>query len=574
MQKNNSKLNSKILIISQLRSKFSEKNNSHILFLNEGCRLYKTNKEYKYELYKNISVLNYKINSIDKNFSYLLEIYESLLETLSIKLNKIHNLSYSVQSWRIIIGPWLFEFISIIFYNWKALEYINNNYSIKHVEIAKSKKVSTNFRDYKDFVCSSTTDEFNNIIYTDLLKYFKNIKIKYFFINKKKNKKIKNKFLDYIIKFFESKNVTHIFTVSGGGCIHLIDSLRKSEKIKTVCVHHEQSATMAAEGYTRLKKIIGVSIVTAGPGGINALNGVFGCWTDSIPSFIISGQVSLNQSIRDTNVRQFGDQEYPIIDSAKTMTKYAVMIDDKNTIKYHLEKAYYEATSGRPGPVWIDVPLDIQGSIINENDLIGYVPNEDKTLVDDQTINEIVSLLCQSKKPLIIVGNGIKVSNSESKLLQLLSKTGIPVMTNCHSAIDTVNESYEYYSGRYGILGQRSSNKIIQECDFLLCLGSRLILKTTGYNVNEFAKNAKKVIVDIDINEIKKHKFKIDYSINNDVNAVLDQLLTKTINVSISDWQTYCKKLRSEDSFVFKKHYELKDITSIYVFIEKLCLIY
>ena len=203
MQKNNSKLNSKILIISQLRSKFSEKNNSHILFLNEGCRLYKTNKEYKYELYKNISVLNYKINSIDKNFSYLLEIYESLLETLSIKLNKIHNLSYSVQSWRIIIGPGLFEFISIIFYNWKALEYINNNYSIKHVEIAKSKKVSTNFRDYKDFVCSSTTDEFNNIIYTDLLKYFKNIKIKYFFINKKKNKKIKNKFLDYIIKFLD-----------------------------------------------------------------------------------------------------------------------------------------------------------------------------------------------------------------------------------------------------------------------------------------------------------------------------------------------------------------------------------
>lgn len=375
---------------------------------------------------------------------------------------------------------------------------------------------------------------------------------------------------DYIIKFFESKNVTHIFTVSGGGCIHLIDSLRKSEKIKTVCVHHEQSATMAAEGYTRLKKIIGVSIVTTGPGGINALNGVFGCWTDSIPSFIISGQVSLNQSIRDTNVRQFGDQEYPIIDSAKTMTKYAVMIDDKNTIKYHLEKAYYEATSGRPGPVWIDVPLDIQGSIINENDLIGYVPNKDKTLVDDQTINEIVSLLCQSKKPLIIVGNGIKVSNSESKLLRLLSKTGIPVMTNCHSAIDTVNESYEYYSGRYGILGQRSSNKIIQECDFLLCLGSRLILKTTGYNVNEFAKNAKKVIVDIDINEIKKHKFKIDYSINNDINTVLDQLLTKTINVSISDWQTYCKKLRSEDSFVFKKHYELKDITSIYVFVEKL----
>ena len=186
MQKNNSKLNSKILIISQLRSKFFEKNNSHILFLNEGCRLYKTNKEYKYELYKNISVLNYKIDSIDKNFSYLLEIYELLLETLSIKLNKIHNLNYSAQYWRIIIGPWLFEFISIIFYNWKVLEYINNNYSIKHVEIAKSKESKNYFKDYNDFSYSSMTDEFNNIVYTDLLKYFKNIKIKYFFNNKKK----------------------------------------------------------------------------------------------------------------------------------------------------------------------------------------------------------------------------------------------------------------------------------------------------------------------------------------------------------------------------------------------------
>jgi acetolactate synthase-1/2/3 large subunit len=375
---------------------------------------------------------------------------------------------------------------------------------------------------------------------------------------------------DYVIKFLESKNVTHIFTVSGGGCIHLIEGLRKSVKIKTVCVHHEQSATMAAEGYTRLKKTIGVSIVTTGPGGINALNGVFGCWTDSIPSLIFSGQVSLNQTIRDTKVRQYGDQEYSIVDSAKTMTKYAVMITDKNQIRYQLEKSYYEATSGRPGPVWIDIPLDIQGATVDENTLDGYIPEVKDDDFDDELLNKIVKLLEQSKKPLIVVGNGIKVSNSEDKLFNFLNKTKMPIMSNCHSAIDIVNESYEYYCGRHGILGQRSSNKIIQECDLLLVLGSRLTLKTTGYDVNKFAKNAKKIIVDIDLNEINKHKFKIDYILNNDLNIFFDKINSKDINLNISEWQSYCVDLRKSDAFVFKKHYELKDITSIYVFIEKL----
>lgn len=375
---------------------------------------------------------------------------------------------------------------------------------------------------------------------------------------------------DYIIKFLELKNVTHVFTVSGGGCIHLIDSLKKSNVINTICMHHEQSATMAAEGYARLKKTIGVSIVTTGPGGINALNGVFGCWTDSIPSMIISGQVSLNQTIGNTGCRQIGDQEYSIIEAAKTMTKYAVMITDKNDILYHLEKAYYETISGRPGPVWIDIPLDIQSAIIEETNLIGYIPDIKNKLVDDDIINNIVELLSKSKKPLIVVGNGIKVSNSEQILLQLLEKTNIPIMTNCHSAIDVVNESYKYYCGRYGILGQRSSNNIIQECDLLLALGTRLTIKTTGYDVHKFAKNAFKIVIDIDNNEIEKHKFKIDKKLNIDVYNFLYQLNNKNISMSISDWQSYCNKIRNEDVFVFKKHYELQNFTSMYVFVEKL----
>lgn len=203
MKKNNSKLNSKILIISQLRPKIFKLNNSDILFLNEGCKLYKNSKKYKYELYKNNSVLNYKIKYLEKKFSYLLKIYESLLETLSEKLNKIHNLNYSVQYWRIIIGPWLMEFISILHHNWKVINYLNNNYLIKYVEVAKLEKNDYYFIDYNDFVYSSITDKFNNNIYIDLLKYFKNFKIKYFLIHKKR--KLKRIFiLFYIRKFVDS----------------------------------------------------------------------------------------------------------------------------------------------------------------------------------------------------------------------------------------------------------------------------------------------------------------------------------------------------------------------------------
>jgi acetolactate synthase-1/2/3 large subunit len=378
------------------------------------------------------------------------------------------------------------------------------------------------------------------------------------------------KLSDFVISFLIKKNIKHVFTVSGGGCIHLIDSLGNTKDINYICNHHEQASAMAAEGYSRITENIGAALLTTGPGGINALNGVFGCWTDSIPCLFISGQVSLNQTIQNTQCRQIGDQECSIIDLVKPICKYAVMITDKNTIQYHLEKAYYEATTGRQGPVWIDIPLDIQGSDIDVTQLNTFTPEETSKTSDDLQIENILSLLKFSAKPLIVVGSGVRSSKSINELNTLLAKTQIPVMTSCHSAIDTVNESYEYYAGRHGILGQRSSNKIIQECDLLLVFGSRLILKTTGYNVKAFAKNAKKVIIDIDVNEINKHTFNIDIKVNADLNHFLTEL-NKVIEVpEINDWQKYCKQLRKDDKFVFDKHYNLKDKTSMYVFIEKL----
>jgi len=378
---------------------------------------------------------------------------------------------------------------------------------------------------------------------------------------------------DFIVNFLIEKGIKEVFTVSGGGCIHLIDSLGKNKNINYVCNHHEQACAIAAEGYCRINNHLGVALVTTGPGGINALNGVFGCWVDSIPCLFLSGQVSLNQTIQNTKCRQIGDQEYPIIESVKPMTKYAVMITDKNTIKYHLEKAYYEATSGRKGPVWIDIPLDIQGADIDPESIESFTPPNNQEFINIIDLENVLSLINESKKPLIVIGSGIRLSGAIQEFYDFLNKTKIPVMTNCHSAIDTVNESYEYYVGRHGILGQRSSNKIIQECDLLLVFGSRLILKTTGYNVNAFAKNAKKVIVDIDENEINKHKFNIDIKIKADIKNFLSLINRSVKEPNVNIWRNYCKNLRLEDRFVFDKHHNLKDKTSIYVFIEKLAKI-
>lgn len=372
---------------------------------------------------------------------------------------------------------------------------------------------------------------------------------------------------DYILKFLQKKNISTIFTVSGGGCIHLIDSLGKSN-IKYVCCHHEQSATMAAEGYTRLNNSPCCAILTTGPGGINALTGVMGAFTDSIPMFIISGQVSLSQTIGATGCRQVGEQEFPIIPTVKYMTKYSTMITDKISIPWELENAYNIMMSGRRGPVWLDIPLDIQGAFIEDIDN-NFTNTEN---LPQLNLNTLINALKLSKKPLIVAGNGIRLSGGVDKFREFLSKYNIPAITTCHSAVDTINDDYKYYCGRFGILGQRSSNKIIQESDLLICIGSRLPLKTTGYNVDKFAPNAKKFLIDIDIFEMNKHKFSIEDKIVVSADIFIETL-DKNLNglkLKIDDWKEWCLSKRNNDVFVQKKHYDLKNYASAYVFVEKL----
>jgi len=356
---------------------------------------------------------------------------------------------------------------------------------------------------------------------------------------------------DLVIDFFYKKGIDTAFTVSGGGCIHLIDSLRTSP-MEVICPHHEQAAVMASEGYYRISNKPSLNIVTTGPGGTNTITGLLGLWLDSIPGIIISGQVPTNQLSEGTGCRQIGDQEFDIVNVVKPMTKYAVSIKDKSQIIPELTKAYQIALEGRPGPVWIDIPLDIQGSYIE--------PDYKDTLVN---------LLQSSKKPLVIAGNGIHLSNTYNKLNQFLTQNRIPIVTGPHSGVDSVDNTYEYYSGRIGILGQLTSNKIVQEADLLLVLGSRLPVKMTGYNIKEFSPNSKKIYVDIDFNEIKKHTFNIDLPIVEDLSSFFDKLNSLDLNLNISNWQNYVKNIRKEQIYVYPKHKDLKEYASFYYLISK-----
>ena len=373
---------------------------------------------------------------------------------------------------------------------------------------------------------------------------------------------------DIIIKFLEDKGIDTAFTISGGGCIHLIDSLRKSN-MHVVCPHHEQAALMASEGYFRATNKLAANIVTTGPGGTNTITGLLGLWLDSIPSIVISGQVPSNQLSTGTGCRQIGDQEFDIISVVKPMTKYAAIIKDKHDVLWELEKAYQMAISGRPGPVWIDVPLDIQGATV-EGELKSYSdPIEAYPPIDVKTIESLKQLIKESKKPVVVVGSGIRLSNTYSEVNKFLEETGIPVVTGPHSGVDAVDNTLPNYCGRIGILGQLTANQIIQECDLIIGLGTRLPVKMTGYNVPAFAPNSKKVFVDIDQSEVAKHSFKVDLAIINDLTNFFQAIKDVKFDLSIGEWQEFVKTTRANQIYVYPKHKELEDYASFYYLISK-----
>ena len=378
---------------------------------------------------------------------------------------------------------------------------------------------------------------------------------------------------DYVVKFLEKKKIKNVFTVSGGGSISLCDSLHRSKKIKYICCHHEQAASFSAEGYARANNNLGCALVTTGPGGTNAITGVSSAWIDSVPVMFVSGQVFLDQTIKKTKKRQIGVQEIDIISLVKPVTKYSVLVKDPYSIKYHLEKAYQKAISDRPGPVWIDIPADIQNFKVQEKKLKEYknikISKNNKLL--DKQIKKIAILLSKSDRPLIHIGHGVKLAKAENIFLKLINKFNIPFMQTWN-ADDVVNYNHKMNMGKPGAFGSRYSNFLIQSSDYYLSIGTRLPFMVTGYNSNDFARNAKvKIMVDIDKYELKKKDMKIDYKICCDAKYFIEKLyyyLKKKKN--LNSWIRYSNNLKAKYPLVQKKFFNLKKYVNSYVFVDTL----
>ena len=381
------------------------------------------------------------------------------------------------------------------------------------------------------------------------------------------------KLSDYVFKFLKEKGVRHAFMLPGGGAMHLVDSLGKSG-IGYIPFLHEQGASVAAEAYGQHTNTPGLCVVTSGPGATNAITAVTAGWIDSTPMFIISGQAKRADLVGDKNVRQIGSQEVQIVPMVTPITKFAVQVLEPERIKYYLEKAWSEATTGRQGPVWLDVPLDVQGTMIDEDSLEGYTPSNENKPDLTEVIKTTVDLIKESKKPLLLAGNGIKLSGGVSELKELLSKVKIPVQTTWKT-IDMFAEDDELYVGHPGIMGDRGANLILQEADLLISVGSRIDTSITAFNDEHFAFNAKKVIIDIDENELKRMGMSAEIKKACDAKefivALNEKICTEGIEFSWQEWLDFCKEKRRKFPAVTSAHKEVKDFVSAYYFTDRLC---
>lgn len=384
---------------------------------------------------------------------------------------------------------------------------------------------------------------------------------------------------DYIANKLVKFGVCHVFMVTGGGAMFLNYSLGKHENIQPVFHHHEQAAAMAAEGYARITNQPSVVNVTTGPGGINAVNGVYGAFTDSIPMLVLSGQVKRETYIRTYDLpglRQLGDQEVDIISMVRGITKYAVTVTDPQTIRYHLEKAWYLATCGRPGPCWLDIPIDVQSSQVDETKLEGFVP-ESNPEVDSvslaESARETLDRLSRAQRPVILAGTGVRLANAVDVFQRVIHKLGIPVTTAwTHDLIDSNDP---IFCGRPGTIGTRPGNFAVQNSDILLILGSRLNIRQTGYAFKSFARAAYKIWVDVDQAELNRPTIKPDMPIVSDARLFLEELerqLDKRSwdTVSFTHWLSWCKERQARYPAVLPKQKEFGGTINPYYFIETL----
>lgn len=377
---------------------------------------------------------------------------------------------------------------------------------------------------------------------------------------------------DYLVQKLEALGVDTAFMVSGGGAMHLDDSFGKSQKIRLICNHNEQATAMCAEGYARANQKLGVACVTTGPGGLNCLNGVFGSWTDSAPVLFISGQVKFTTTMASCPqipLRQLGDQEVNIISVVRPLTKYARMVTDPYDIDAAVEEAVYLATSGRPGPVWLDIPLNVQAAPIDPAKLKKFI----RPALHKQDISGLVdqaaALLQQARRPLIVAGNGIHCAKAQQALRAFLDKTQIPVVTT-FNGFDLLPSEDPLFAGRIGTVGQRAGNFVLQNADVILFMGTRNNIRQVSYNWENFAKNAKKIVVDIDAAELQKPTVRPDVAILADAGDVLARLTAKMNRAEVAPWLAYCRQMKAKYPPLREFSIHGKDKVHPYFFAQKL----
>ena len=381
---------------------------------------------------------------------------------------------------------------------------------------------------------------------------------------------------DFIIQYIHDElRVSHIFTVTGAGLMHLTDAIALNKNIIGVTPHHEQTASMALEAYSRASENFGVGMFTTGPGSTNAITGLGGAWQDSVPCLFIGGQVKRSETSANSkvpNLRQFGVQELNMIPIVESLCKYAITLNEPEKVKFELEKAVYLAKTGRPGPVWLEVPMDVQGAQIIPDDLESYTPPTSENLFDDDKFASLKDLLNESKRPVIIAGQGIRIAHALDIFEKFINTSGIPVVTT-YLGIDTLKQGNIHCIGKTGVKGDRPANLAMQNSDLIISIGSSLHVSVIGYDYKQFARAAKKVIIDIDKTSHKKNTIDIDLFIQSDAKDILDKLLDSCHNSKLgeySEWLKKCNFWKEKYRVCLPEYENEKDGINSYLFIDQL----
>lgn len=384
------------------------------------------------------------------------------------------------------------------------------------------------------------------------------------------------KLSDYVMRLLAARGVDTFFTVSGGGIMHLLDSMGSHPSIRYYCNYHEQASAIAAEGWARVANRPAGCLVTLGPGAVNALAGVVGAWFDSVPMVVVTGQVRRDLIADYGKIRQMGPQEGPTVALVSPVTKYAKTVMDPLEVRYVVEKALWLAVNGRPGPVWIDIPLDVQGAMIDESQLRGFDPAEmgpgwDRAALSAQ-VSEVLALLGRSRRPVIVGGTGVHMGGAHEQFLRLAETLGLPVVLP-YTAKDLIPEDHPLNFGIFGTAGQRRANFAVQNCDFLLSCASGFSLSKVGFNFKGFAPKARKVMVDVDPGQLHHQVIKPDLPILADVRAFLDEVIRQVEGRRFEfspKWLPACRRWRERYPIIVPDFLQAKDHVNSYVFMDRL----